>query len=133
VSNSSIRGVGSQVLGRGIAITDPITHIPQNAPDLRALTTAHVRSLKFGQESFPGLIEKSGDKETTVYDLTSPPPVRRTFLNESFQMFENNTWRHSLVIQTYTDLELDAILAFLREAAKPASEPPEHPAAAAAR
>lgn len=117
-----------QVDGRGIAIAGPIVHVPQSAAELRSIATGKVRLFKFENESFAGLMVKSGEKETVVYDLTSPPPVERTFFAEKFQV-ENIGWQHAAVIQSYADSELDLILDFIREASKQASKnPAEAPA-----
>ncbi len=105
--------------GNGIAIADPISHIPGNVPELRTLQTRKVHTVQFGSESFPAVVVKENGDETMVYDLTSSPPVRRTVSSAKIQIVETSEWRHSSVIQSYSSEELEYILLFLREIAKP--------------
>jgi len=108
-----------QVDGNGIPVTDPIVHVPENAAALRALSTPHVRTASIGSESFPVVVVKNTGGETMVYDLTSPPPVRRSFWNGEAKIADGSSWRHSSVTQSYSDPELDSILIFLRAVVKP--------------
>jgi hypothetical protein len=49
-----------------------------------------------------------------LYNLTSPPPVRRIFVGGTVKIADGSNWRHSSVIQSYTDSELDSIVVFLK-------------------
>jgi len=48
------------------------------------------------------------------YDLTSSPPVLRTLQPDAVAITEGSSWMHASVLGTYTDMELAAVLAFLR-------------------
>ena len=119
----STRGFGRcstchQLDGNGLGIAEPINHVPERAAALRALATPRVRTFSSGTESFPAEVVKNSSSETIVYDLTSPPPVRRTFSNVKVSLDESSHWRHADVIQSYSDQELEPILAFLRAVVK---------------
>jgi mono/diheme cytochrome c family protein len=108
-----------QLDGNGIAISDPIEHVPENPAALRALATPHVRTFQAGVETFPAVVVKNSGGEAIVYDLTSSPPVRRMFYDTKAQLADGGAWRHSAVIQSYSDAELESVLAFLRAVVKP--------------
>jgi len=108
-----------QLDGNGIAISDPIEHVPESPAALRALATPHVRAFKAGTESFPAVVVKNSGGEAIVYDLTSSPPVRRMFYEIKPQLADGSAWRHAAVIQSYSDSELESVLAFLRAVVKP--------------
>ena len=108
-----------QVDGVGIAVTDPIVKIPENAAALRALPAPHVWTATADGESFPALVVSKGGLQTKVYDLSKPPPVLRTFPQAAVQLKETSAWRHADAVASYQDAELDAMLAFLRAVLKP--------------
>jgi mono/diheme cytochrome c family protein len=107
-----------QLDGNGIAIADPMNHVPENSAALRDLPTPHVRTFTSGAETFPAEVVKNSGGEAIVYDLTSAPPVRRTFSNAKIQLDDHSNWRHSAAMQSYTDADLESILAFLRVVVK---------------
>ena len=108
-----------QLEGHGIAITDPVTRVPDGVASLRALTTPAVRTFRCGAESFPAVIVKKSGGEAIVYDLTSSPPVLRSFWDAKFEIENNSSWQHSAVMASYNDADLESVLAFLREVVKP--------------
>jgi len=110
-----------QVDGMGIAATDPIAKIPDSAAALRALPTPQVWTATVDGESFPVIVVAKGALQTKVYDLTKPPPVLRSFPSHAIQLKEGSAWRHSAVMASYPDADLDLVLAFLRAASKPAA------------
>jgi mono/diheme cytochrome c family protein len=112
-----------QVDGMGIAVTDPIAKIPENAAGLRAVASPHVGTATADGESFPVLVVAKGALQTKVYDLLKPPPVLRTFPSKSIQLKEGSNWSHANAIATYQDADLDLVLAFLRAVSKPADKP----------
>ena len=119
----AIRGFGRcstchQLDGNGIPAAEPISRVPDNVAALRALATPRVRTVTSGGESFPAEIVRNSGGETIVYDLTSPPPVRRTFYNATVRIEQASKWQHSAAIQSYTDGELESVLAFLRAVVK---------------
>jgi len=57
--------------------------------------------------------------QTKVYDLTQPPPVLRTIPSKRIQLKEGSNWSHASVIASYTDADLESVLAFLRAVIRP--------------
>jgi mono/diheme cytochrome c family protein len=98
----------------GIAITDPIANVPANAAALRALATPKVITASADGESFPALVLSKGVTQVKLYDLTVAPPVLRVFPAASAKIQDGSAWRHGAVIGSYTDAELEVILACLR-------------------
>jgi mono/diheme cytochrome c family protein len=108
-----------EVDGLGIPVASPIAKIPADAAALRQLATTAVRTATEAGESFPAVVISQASKQTKLYDLTSPPPVLRTFAPSTVSLRDGSDWRHSSVLSAYSDSELQAILAFLRAAAAP--------------
>jgi mono/diheme cytochrome c family protein len=120
----SLRGFGRcstchQLDGFGIPVASPIAKIPADAAALRQLATPEIHTATAGGETFPALIVSQGKNQTKLYDLTSPPPVLRTFATGAVTLKEGSDWRHASVLATYSGAELQSILAFLRAAAAP--------------
>jgi len=108
-----------QVDGLGIAVTTPISTLPANAAALRELATPQVKTATADGDSFPVLVLTQGARETKLYDLTSLPPVLRTFASSSVKVADGSSWRHASAISGYQDAELDAVLLFLQAVAAP--------------
>ncbi len=100
--------------GMGIAVTDAITKVPANAAELRGVSATHVATATAGGEAFPALVLSKGVTQVKVYDLTIAPPVLRVFPAASVTIQEGSAWKHASATQSYTDAELDAIVAFLK-------------------
>ena len=62
----------------------------------------------------PALLVARRVQDVVFYDLTSAPPVMRTLPADAVAITDGSTWRHAGVLGSYTDMELAAILAFLR-------------------
>jgi cytochrome c553 len=103
----------------GIAITDPIATIPASAAALREAATPKVVTASADGESFPALVLSKGVTQLKVYDLTVAPPVLRVFPAASAKIQDGSTWRHAAMTESYTDAELEGILAFLRAVGQP--------------
>ena len=108
-----------EVNGVGIPVTTPIAQIPANPRALRALATPDVKTASVQGEAMPVLMVSQTKTHALFYDLTSVPPVLRTVDPGALQVRDGSTWRHESVIGSYNDVQLDSILAFLREAVKP--------------
>ncbi len=108
-----------EVGDRGVPVAEAIGKIPATARDLRALRTPLIHTATADGEPFPALVVSQGTMQTKLYDLKSPPPVLRTFSKGSVNVTDGSRWRHSDVIASYSDSELDSILAFLRAATSP--------------
>jgi cytochrome c553 len=108
-----------QVDGMGIAVTDPIAKIPENAAALRALPSPQVLTATAEGDSFPVLVIAKGGTQTKVYDLTLPPPVLRSFPSSAVQLQAGSAWHHATIIASYQDADLDSVLAFLRAVIRP--------------
>lgn len=98
----------------GIPVTTAISSVPQNAQALRALVSSHVGTAMLGGDSMPALVVSRGSRAVIFYDLTVAPPVLHTADPADVKVTEGSTWRHSSAIGSYTDEELESILAFLR-------------------
>jgi hypothetical protein len=105
--------------GFGIPVASPIANFPADAAALRRLATPEIHTATAAGETFPALIVSQGKNQTKLYDLTSPPPVLRTFGPGVVTLQEGSDWRHASVLAAYSDAELQSILAFLRVAAAP--------------
>jgi len=108
-----------EVGGLGISVAAPIEQVPASVAALKALATPNVKTGAMDGESMPVLVLKDGKQSTLFYDLTSAPPVQRNVLPGSVKFTDGGNWRHSSVIASYSDAELDAILAYLRAVIRP--------------
>jgi len=120
----SLRGFGRcstchQVDGFGVPVASPIAIIPADAAALRRLATPHVETAMVAGESFPALVVSRRKNQTKLYDLTAPPPVLRTLAPASVTLKQASDWQHARVLSTYSDAELQAILAYVRTAVAP--------------
>lgn len=103
-----------EVGGLGIPVTAPVQSVPENAAALRALATPRVVTATAGGETMPALVVANKSASVTFYDLTAVPPVLRTELPSAVRMQEGSVWRHANVMGAYSDVELNAVLAYLR-------------------
>ena len=108
-----------EVNGIGISVAAPMTQIPASVPELRALATPQVSTANAGGETMPALVLSKTSSKVILYDLTTPPPVLRTFEPPSVNFAEGSNWRHASVISSYNDAELTSILIYLRDVMKP--------------
>ena len=120
----AVRGFGRcatchETDGMGIPVASPIAKVPASAAELRSLATPQVRTMTAADESVPARVVSQGSKQVKVFDLTSPPPVLRTFASGAVTVKEGSQWRHASVLAVYNDSELSAILDFLRAVAHP--------------
>jgi cytochrome c553 len=101
--------------GKGIGVA-PITGVPANTAALRNLAgPSHMKTVTVAGEAFPGIVATELKDELHVYDLTTVPPSLRTLSRTGVSMRDGATWRHDAVLGKYTDQEMSAILAYLRE------------------
>jgi len=105
--------------GRGIAVA-PIENVPANVAALRGIAAPQVRTATAEGSEFPALVVSQGGRRTSLYDLTAPPPVLRSFDSREVQIREGTSWHHAAALQGYSDSELESILAFLRVTEKSA-------------
>jgi mono/diheme cytochrome c family protein len=120
----ALRGFGRcstchQVDGFGVPAAAPIAQIPADAATLRQLPTPRVQTAIAAGESFPALVVSQGKNQVKLYDLTSPPPVLRSLSPASVTLTQGSQWRHSSALSSYSDAELESILAFVRAASAP--------------
>lgn len=119
----AVRGFGRcstchEAGGLGIPIAPPMFDIPADANALRSLATPRVSTVTVDGQSMPALILAARSASVVFYDLTVPPPVKRTVTAASFSNQEGSSWRHASVTTSYSDAELGAVLTFLRAVAK---------------
>jgi mono/diheme cytochrome c family protein len=98
----------------GIPVTTAISAIPADAAALKSLATLNVSTATVEGETMPILMVARRAQSVTFYDLTLAPPVLRTVLPAAIQTRDASSWKHSSVIGGYTDAELAAILAYVR-------------------
>lgn len=65
-------------------------------------------------ESFPAIEADARPGWVRVFDLTSPPPVLRTFPAGFLTWSGNPEWKHSAATSNYSDAELAAIAEYLK-------------------
>jgi mono/diheme cytochrome c family protein len=105
--------------GRGVNMAPPIRNVPSGATALRSLATPQVKTAMVNSESFPAIVVSQSRDETKLYDLTTVPPVLRTFPSSAVKVTDGSTWQHATVMgTTFSNEELDLILAFLRAGTK---------------
>jgi len=108
-----------QVDGTGIAVADPIAKAPENVAALRAIASPHVVNATAEGSTFPALVLSKGAMTVKLYDLTTKPPVLRTFAAAEVKIGGASNWSHNSAMAAYSDAELDSVLAFLHVAASP--------------
>ena len=105
--------------GRGIAVGPDLTAASAllnriHSTESRQVLTASLQS----GEHFPALLASQTDDEVRLYDLTSVPPVLRTFArSQVLSLARNSAWMHDDVTKNYSAAELEDIVAYLRWAA----------------
>jgi len=109
------------VAGRGIAIGPDLTAAPASEllSRIHSKESRHVltASLQSGERFAALLVSQTGD-EVRLYDLTSTPPVLRTFArSQVVSLVQNPAWRHDDVSKNYSGAQLEDIVAYLRWAA----------------
>lgn len=107
------------VAGRGIAIGPDLTAASALLNRVHSTESRHVltASLQSG-EQFPALLVSQAGDEVRLYDLTSTPPVLRTFARSQIvSLKQGSAWRHDDVSKKYSAAELEDIVAYLRWAA----------------
>ncbi|MBI2681488.1 MAG: c-type cytochrome [Candidatus Solibacter usitatus] len=102
--------------GWGIAIGPALAkNLPADAAALRAYQSEHVRRAELQKEApLPALPVNVGATIVTVYDLSSPLPVLRTFAASEIRLTPNGGWNHAGTLRAFSDAELNSILSFLR-------------------
>jgi mono/diheme cytochrome c family protein len=108
-----------KVNGKGVSVALPIKNVPPDVTGLRNLSTRQVSTATVDGETFPALVVMRLPNEAKLYDLTKGPPVLRTVSPSALTITEGSSWRHSAVLGTYSDAELDEILGFLHEISRP--------------
>jgi mono/diheme cytochrome c family protein len=119
-----VRGFGRcatchEVNGMGIPVATPITKLPADVPSLRALATPQVSTATVDGESMPALVVGKRSGAIVFYDLTVPPPVLRTVEGSAVKIAAGSGWRHASAASSYSDAELELVLAYLRTVAQP--------------
>jgi mono/diheme cytochrome c family protein len=102
--------------GWGIAIGPGLAkNLPADAAALRAYQSAHVQLAEPLKEApFPALPVAAGGAVVTVYDLSAPLPVLRTFAANEIRLTPSTEWNHADMLRAFNDAELNAILSFRR-------------------
>jgi mono/diheme cytochrome c family protein len=103
------------VEGMGNAIgPNLVTPAPGDAAFIRNGKPAAVRLATHSSgDKFPALVVQQGEW-TKVYDLTTPPPVLRTFAKGEVTFGGNSPWSHANAVKGYSDPQLEQVAAYLR-------------------
>jgi len=114
----AVRGFGRcstchEVSEIGISVA-PITTIPVNVQAMRTIPALHIVTVVVEGETMPALVVSRSNSDFVFYDLTTAPPVLRTVRPADAHLRSSSNWQHSSVIESYSDEELDSILAYLR-------------------
>ena len=105
-----------EVGGMGIPVATPIASVPVDVPALRSVATPEVHTAVIDGDSMPALVVSESKRRTIIYDLTSAPPVLRTEDPGRVKLSAGSAWKHSSLMGSYSDAELEAILAYLKAA-----------------
>jgi mono/diheme cytochrome c family protein len=95
-----------------------LAKVPPSAAAIRSAGAPNVQTAIAGTERFPALVFARKQDMVQVYDLTDTPPVLRTFATADLKLEPGSTqFTHGTAIQSYTDADLTAIVAYLKWAA----------------
>jgi mono/diheme cytochrome c family protein len=108
-----------QADGLGIAVALPFKTIPPDVAALRLVATPTVETATAEGETFPVLILNRNGAQPKAYDLTTPPPVLRTFTKGEVTFKPGSNWKHESMLAPYSDQELASVLIFLKAVTKP--------------
>ena len=90
-------------------------NLPADAAALRAYQSEHVQRAEPQNEApFPALPVAASGTIVTVYDLSAPLPVLRTFAASEIRLTPYAAWNHAGTFRAFNDEELNSILSFLR-------------------
>jgi mono/diheme cytochrome c family protein len=117
------KGCGSchSMSGRGTEVGPDLSHVPEEKllSGIRSTQSSRVRLIKLKDgESFPasGVVEDGNF--VRVFDLTAPPPVRRTLEKAEIESIAVANWSHQSVAAGYTPEQLADLVAYIRWAAR---------------
>ena len=104
--------------GWGVPIGSNLTQrIPTDVAALRASRSTHLKLAQPQNEtSFPALPIATAGPIVTLYDLSSPLPVLRSFAAGKVRLSSDADWNHASTLRSFSDAELESILQFLRAA-----------------
>lgn len=108
-----------QADGLGFPVTLPFKSVPANAAELRQVKPVSLETATAGGDTFPAMVLDKNGSRPKVYDLTTSPPVLRTFEKGGITFKPGTAWQHNDTLKLYSDQELELILTFLRATAKP--------------
>ena len=106
--------------GRGIDVGPDLSESNLEDPNrflelVRASNSQHVLTSTLTDQSvFPSLRFEQDERWVKLYDLTTGPPVLRTFETSTIDSLVNRgDWSHESVAQEYKDEEIKSIIAYL--------------------
>ena len=106
--------------GRGISIGPDLLALGDALPatlveKTRSRRSLHVLRARLADgQSFAALRVAQEDEEVKLYDLTTIPPVLRTFLSGQIEsLAHDGSWEHGTVAVEYSDDELGSIINYL--------------------
>src|SRR5947207_7712554 len=102
--------------GRGTAVGPDVSKVPKERLDaaIRSKQSSVVRAVKLKDgETFPAVIGPADGGLIQVFDLTAPPPVRRTLEKSEIETIGPAAWSHQSVAADYTPEQLSDIVAYI--------------------
>ncbi len=117
-------GICHALGGRGIAIGPALAAPSANSQAgllgrIQATGARHALKAKLQTgEEFSALLVSQNENVVQLYDLTSAPPVLRTFARpQVVSLAQNPAWRHEDFVKDYSPADLEDVVAYLRSAA----------------
>ncbi|MEO7652494.1 MAG: c-type cytochrome [Bryobacteraceae bacterium] len=107
--------------GRGTAVGPDVGKVAKAdlAAAINATRSRLVRTVKLKDgETFPALMGKEDGAYVEAFDLTAPPPVKRTLERaEIVSVTPASTWSHQAAAGAYTPEQMADLIAYIRFAA----------------
>ena len=106
--------------GRGAAVGPDVSRVSkeQLIASIRSTQSQHVRTVKLKDgDRFPAIVGVENGGFVQVFDLTAPPPVRRTLAKTEIESLTPGAWSHQSVASDYSAEQLADIAAYISWAA----------------
>jgi mono/diheme cytochrome c family protein len=86
-----------------------------NVAELRNGKGTQVQTARLANgETFPAVLVESKAGRTRLFDLTTPPPVARSFASKDVKLGGAANWKHADQVKSYSDADLSSIVEYLK-------------------
>lgn len=108
-------GTCHAVANWGIAIgPNLVASPPKDVAAIRSVSRSEVVAARVsGGDAFPAVVVERKNPLVRLYDLTSAPPVLRTFSTGDVSTSNESSWSHGSAIRSYSDTELESVVGYL--------------------